>query len=105
MLTVSASLDTAYLKGSEEVRLAGDSNPAVTIRLDRDKIATVRGVVLDRRGRSVAGARVSVAGYQDEAVVTQAGGNFVLPAHAAPTQKVLLRAEADGYGGSTQWHM
>ena len=60
---------------------------------------------MDRRGRAVAGARVSVAGYESEAAVTQAGGNFVLPAHAARAQNVLLHAEADGYAGVTQWHM
>jgi len=104
-LTIWASLDAAYLKGSQEVRLAGDRNPAVTIRLDSDKTATVRGLVMDRRGRGVAGARVSVAGYASEAVVTQAGGSFVLPAHAARSQNVLLHAEADGYAGVTQWHI
>ena len=98
-LTIWASLDAAYLKGSQEVRLAGDRNPGVTIRLDSDKTAAVRGLVTERSGRAIAGARVSVAGYESEAAVTQAGGNFVLPAHAAPTQNVLLHAEADGYAG------
>jgi hypothetical protein len=104
-LTVWASVDAAYLKGSQEVRLADDRNPGITIRLDSDRTATVRGLVMDRHGRAIAGARVSVAGYQNDAVVTKAGGDFMLPAHAASTQNVLLHAEADGYAGVTQWHM
>lgn len=100
-----ASLDAAYLKGSQEVRLADERNPAITIRLTSDKTATVRGLVVDRRGRAVAGARVSVAGYENEVVETLAGGNFMLPAHAARGQNVLLHAEANGYTGVTQWHL
>ena len=104
-LTIWASLESAYLKGSQEVRLADDRNPGVTVRLDSDKTATVRGLVMDRRGRAIVGARVSVTGYQSEATVTQAGGDFMLPSHAATTQNVLLHAEANGYAGVTQWHM
>jgi hypothetical protein len=103
-LTVWASLDTAYLKGSQEVALDNDRNPAVTIRLSGDKTATVRGIVLDGDQRSIVGARVSVAGYESEAVVTGEGGGFVLPAHAALAQNVLLHAEANGHEGVTQWH-
>ena len=104
-MTIWASLDVAYLKGSQEVQLADDLNPAVTIRLISDKTATVRGLVIDRQGRAVADARVSVAGYESEGAITQAGGNFVLPAHAADGQNVLLHAEANGYAGVTQNHM
>ena len=46
-----------------------------------------------------------MAGYEGETFVTQAGGNFVLPAHVARAQKVLLHAEGHGYAGVTQWHM
>jgi len=104
-LTIWASVDAAYLRGSQEVRLAGDRNPEATIRLNSDRTAIVRGLVMDQRGRADAGARVSAVGYQSEAVVTQVGGDFNLPAHAARGQNVLLHAEADGYAGVTQWHM
>jgi hypothetical protein len=104
-LTIWASQEAAYLKGTQDVQLAADRNPVVTVRLASDKTATVRGLIMDRRGRAVAGARVSVAGYESEAVVTQAGGNFVLPAHAAQGQKILLHADANGYAGVTLWHM
>jgi hypothetical protein len=53
---------------------------------------------VDRRGRAVAGARVSVAGYEAEAVITKEGGNFELPAHAAVKQQVRLHAEKRGAG-------
>jgi hypothetical protein len=102
-LTVWASLDAAYWKGSREVQLDRDRNPAITIQLDSDKTATVRGLVIGRAGRAISGARVTVAGYESEGVVTQAGGNFVLPAHAARDQNVLLHAEAKGYAGATQY--
>src|ERR1035441_8270320 len=69
-LTVWASLEAAYLTGSQEVGLAADRNPALTIQLHGDKTSTVRGIVLDRRGRAIAGARVSVAGYESEGAVT-----------------------------------
>jgi len=104
-LTVWASVEAAYLKGSQEMQLDADHNPGAVIRLYSDKTATVRGLVMDRRGRAVGGARVSVAGYESEAVVTERGGNFVLLAHAARDQNVLLHAEADGYAAVTQWHM
>lgn len=103
-LTVWASRDAAYQKGSREVQLDSDHNPAVAIQLQSDKTASLRGLVTDRRGHAVAGARVSVAGYENEAVLTQAGGNFALPAHAARDQNALLHAEAKGYAGASQWH-
>ncbi len=105
MLTVWASLETAFLKGSQEVRLAEDHNPVTTIRLAGDKTATVRGIIMDRQNeRAIAGARVSIVGYESEQVVTGEGGGFVLPAHAASSQNVLLHVEASGYEGLTQWH-
>jgi Carboxypeptidase regulatory-like domain len=102
-LTVWASLDTAYLKGSREMQLDHDHNPGVTIQLDSDKTATVRGIVIDRNGRAIAGTQVSVTGYEGESVVTQVDGNFVLPAHAARNQNVQLHAEAKGYKGANQY--
>jgi hypothetical protein len=102
-LTVWASLDSAYLKASREVQLEGDRNLAVIIHLESDKSATVRGIVIDRSGRAIVGARVSVAGYGGESALTQADGNFVLAAHAARNQNVQLHAEAKGYVGANQY--
>jgi hypothetical protein len=97
-LTIFASQEEAYLKGSYELQLNTDYNPAVVIRLERDASAKIRGQIVDSRGRAVAGARVFVAGYGDESVITKEGGNFELPAHAAAGQEVRLRAEKPGYG-------
>jgi hypothetical protein len=103
-LTVWASMDSAYLNGSADAQLFADYNPSVSIQVKADQTASVRGLVVDRSNRSIAGALVTVAGYGSEAVVTQEGGNFVLPAHASREQSVLLRVEAKGYVAATQWH-
>lgn len=103
-LTVYTAVPSAFLTGSQELQLADDRNPAVAVQLAKDASATVRGIVVDGSGQAIAGARVSVVGYESEAVVTQAGGNFLLPAHAASGQQVQLHAERAGYAAATQWH-
>jgi hypothetical protein len=103
-LTIYASLPNKFLKGSKELLLSDDYNPGVSIQLASENSASVRGIVVDERGRAIPGARVSVAGYENEAVVTQDGGSFVLPAHAAADQQVLLHAEKKGFGATQQWH-
>jgi hypothetical protein len=97
-LAIFASQESAFLRGAHELQLSADYNPAVVIQLERDTSAKIRGKVVDSRGRAVAGARVSVAGYEAEAVITKEGGNFELPAHAAAGQPVRLQAEKRGYG-------
>jgi len=99
-----ATHDNAFLKGQADLTLGDDFNPAITIRLVHDTSAKIRGRVTDDRGRSVAGARVFVEGYGDEAVVTKEDGNFVLPAHKAQNQQVLIVAEKAGLGVARLWH-
>jgi hypothetical protein len=101
-LTIFASQE--YLIASRELQLSADYNPAVVIQLELDTSAKIRGRVVDSRGRAVAGARVSVAGYEADAVVTKEGGNFELPAHAAVNQSVRLHAEKPGYGVADIYH-
>jgi hypothetical protein len=103
-LTVYAAVSSAFLTGRRELHLADDRNPAITVQLAKDASATVRGMVVDGSNKAIAGTRVSVAGYEAEAVVTQAGGNFLLPAHAANGQQVQLHAERAGYAAVSQWH-
>jgi hypothetical protein len=103
-LTIFASQESAFLIGALELQLNTDYNPAVVIQLERDTSAKVRGQVVDSRGRAVDGARVSVAGYEAEAVITKEGGNFELPAHAAANQPVWLHAEKRGYGVADLHH-
>jgi hypothetical protein len=102
-LTVYATVANAFWRGSKDVQLTGDLNPNITIQLESDSKAVVRGLVTDRTGKAIEGARVAVAGYS-EAVITKADGNFELPAHAARGQQVQLHAEKEGYGAVTQWH-
>jgi len=103
-LTVYAAQPNAFLKGSQDLQLAEDRNPAVVLALQQDRSAMVRGLVVDGAGRALEGARVGVAGYESEAVTTQAGGNFALPAHRATGQQVQLHAEKKGYAAASQFH-
>jgi hypothetical protein len=103
-LAIFASRESAFLAGKADLVLSNDYNLAVTIRLRRDDSAKVRGQVVDSKGRAVAGARVVVIGYENEAVITKEGGNFELPAHAATGQQLKLYAEKAGIGAATQPH-
>jgi hypothetical protein len=103
-LTVFAEQPSAFLAGREDVELGAEYNPAVTVRLQHNRTARVRGLVQDERGRALEKARVMVVGHGDEMVVTSASGDFVLAAHAAVGQQVLLHAERDGYETLDLWH-
>ena len=102
-LTIFATKENAFLKGQMVVMLDSDYNPAITIQLQRDDSAKVRGQVVDGKNRAVIGARVFVIGYEAESVLTQEGGNFELPAHKAIGQQALLHAEKGGLAGKL-WH-
>jgi hypothetical protein len=102
-VTVHADKKTAFLSGSSEVRLGKDLAPAVTVRLAAQHVS-IRGIVQDESQNAVEGVRVSVVGHEEETVTTGAGGQFVLPAHAADNQQVQLHAEKAGYKGITQSH-
>lgn len=97
-----ASKKTAFLIGKQQLHLKDDFNPAVTIQLDKEKSVTVRGIVIDEKQQSISGARVSLTGYPNEAVFTSKDGNFVLSAHAADGQSVLLSVEKNGYKLTSQ---
>lgn len=104
-VTFHATKENAFLVGERGLKLERDANPAVTIQLIKnDKEVIVRGVVLDEANNAVGGARVNVVGYESESVVTQPNGGFVLPAHAAVGQQVLLHAEKPGYRAVSQYH-
>ncbi len=103
-LTIKASEETAFLFGQSEIQLGEDPNPVVTVQLKLDASASIRGIVRDDLGRAIAGARVGVIGYEEDATTTESGGNFVLPAHAAENQPVQLHAEKEGYTPTNLWH-
>lgn len=104
-LTLYASKDNAFLRGQGELQLGNEPNPVVIIEMTRHTTGVVvRGTVVDEVNNAVEGVRVSVSGHESEAVVTKANGGFVLPAHAAVGQQVLLHAEKAGYKAVNQYH-
>jgi hypothetical protein len=103
-LMIHATEPTAFLQGSAEIDLGEDREPSVSIRLQADRSAKVRGSVIDAEGRALAGVRVSVAGHEAEGVVTGPDGGFVLAAGAATGQQVQLSAEKTGFEPRRQYH-
>ena len=102
-VTFYASKDSAFLKGQAPLQLGDDHNPSVTVQLANERSAKVIGIVEDEKQAAIAGATVSVIGYDAEAVETKSSGSFSLPAHAADGQQVQLHAEKAGYGAVNQW--
>ena len=91
-LSLFASVKDAFLAGSSTLVLADDYYPTATIQLAPLPPVIFRGIVKDELGKSVAGAHVSISGYQ-EIATTNEMGNFELPAHAAEGQMVSVHAE------------
>jgi len=87
-----ASVKDAFLAGSSTLALSDDYYPRATIQLALLPAVMFRGIVKDELGKSVAGAHVSISGYQDIATTNEMG-NFELPAHAAEGQMVSVHAE------------
>jgi hypothetical protein len=104
-VTFFAAKDAAFLKGQTQLVLAEvDHSPSVTVPLANDRAAKVIGIIEDDdKHSSVAGATVSVMGYDAEAQVTKASGSFSLPAHATDGQQVQLHAEKTGYHAANSW--
>ncbi len=91
-VTLSATVKDEFLKGGSTIVLGQDYYPTATIQLVAETSAKVRGVVVDENLAVVAGAKVSVGDYP-EVAVTNAKGNFVLPAHAGKGQMVKIHAQ------------
>jgi hypothetical protein len=73
------------------------------VQLAQDRTAKVIGIVESEQQSAIAGATVSVIGYDSEAVETKGSGSFSLPAHAADGQKVQMHAEKSDYRAANQW--
>jgi hypothetical protein len=82
------------LHGTADVTLASDANPSVTIRMQKLPGAPVSGIVEDKNGVAVSGARVVIPGV--EATTTDWDGNFKLQSNASPGEEVELHAEGAG---------
>ncbi|MEK6408678.1 MAG: protein kinase [Acidobacteriota bacterium] len=102
-LTIYASKETAFLSGKQDAQLGEDLNPALMIQLSKDTSAFVTGFIEDSQGRAVSGARVSIVGSTDAVFITEADGNFSLPAHAAITEPVKVRVEKEGFKPWVEW--
>jgi hypothetical protein len=95
---LSAIAKDEFMKGESTIILAQDYYPTATIQMVAETSAMVRGVVVDEGLGVVAGARVSVGDYP-EVTVTNAKGNFVLPAHAGNGQMVEIHARKGALTG------
>ncbi len=102
-VTFYASKDAAYLKGQSPLTLGDDHNPSVTVGLANERSAKVIGIVEDDDQAAIEGVTVSLIGYDSEAQVTKASGNFSLPAHATDGQQVELHAQKAGYHAANLW--
>lgn len=97
-VTLTATAKDEFLKGGSTIVLAQDYYPTATIQLVAETSALVRGIVVDEDLGVVAGAKVSVGNYP-ELTVTNAKGNFVLPAHAGNGQMVEIHARKGNLTG------
>jgi hypothetical protein len=92
-LKIHAEVSDQGWVGDAELPLAGDHSPTVAVQLKKGGELSVRGIVLDSRGNAVPNARVTVSGYGEEAVSTNADGTFKLATHANAGDTIKLHAE------------
>ncbi len=104
VVSVYASSESTCEQGVAELKLYGDFNPEIKLRLHRDTEAVVAGTVRDEANRTVVGARVFVEGHGDrELATTNAVGAFRLPAHATRCEQVRVSAEKAGYAPTAEY--
>jgi hypothetical protein len=103
-ITAFASQPNAFLKGQSEFALRDDYNPIITVQLEKDASAMIRGMVVDSWNNGVSGVLVSVVGHGSEGITTGADGSFELAAHAAIGEEVRLHVEKDGFLPKDQYH-
>lgn len=96
-LRIWATKDGGILKGFTEVVLSNDYNPAVTVVLNHERSARIKGQVNDEDGNAIIGGSVYIRDYPEETVRTDERGRFDLPAHAASGEFVHLFVEAKGF--------
>lgn len=96
-LRVWATKDDAIFTGAGEVVLKDDYNPVLTIQLNRETSARIKGQVNDENGNPISGVTVYLRNYPNEKTATDARGYFDLPAHAAPNEYVHLFIEDGRY--------
>lgn len=92
-----------FLTGHADIVLADDFAPVITVQMERDTGALLKGIVVDDHSKPVEGALVGVFGFEAEAVKTGMAGAFTLHAHAADGQQVEVYAQKARVGSTTQW--
>jgi len=102
-VTIFGQVPNSFLSGKVDVELSSDYDGAVTLLLEHDRSARIRGQIVDRSGAPVVAAQISVVGYGSEAVTTGTLGQFDLAAHAADGQQVQLSAFKRGIGAVSEW--
>lgn len=95
-LTVWASREDGS-NGSSEMLLSDDYKPSMTIVLQRDVSARIKGRVTDEGGNPLSGAVVYIATHSEEKVTTSNNGFFDLAAHTGAGQHVHLFIEKENY--------
>lgn len=104
-VTVYAEAADKGFKGKADAEAVGGKHVAVEIRLIPPPEAEVSGRVVDESREPVSGAKVSVTGFENEAVTTAADGLFRLPAHAPDGDQVRIRVHKQGMKETTLWHI
>lgn len=94
-LRVWATRENGVYRGSSAIVLSDDHKPRLTITLQRDLSARIRGQVTDDNGKPLSGAVVYVANYPNEKVTTGTDGLFDVAAHAAAGQHVHVFIESE----------
>jgi len=90
---------------SSEGPTARSPSPVSSIANQGDTSIRIYGRVIDDSSRaSISGVKVFIVGFEKEAVLTGAGGDFNLPAHASEGRMVRLRVEKQGYTPKEQEH-
>jgi len=90
--TASASVESAALAGTDEVQLGENYTPEMIVQLAAIPPARVQGTIM-ADGDPIPGAYVSVAGYDNELIVTSGDGTFDLPAHAKKGETVQMQVK------------
>ena len=101
-VTIYADFESAFLHGRTDVQLGADPNPSVTIDLKANNNAMISGLVEDKGGLAVPGARVTV--LAGESTLTAPDGTFTVKTAAAIGQQVRLHVEKVGYNAVDQDH-
>ena len=89
--------------GQETVTLGAKKEVRVTIPLETPPDSTISGKVTDPAGEPVAGALITVLGYEDEGVITDERGHFTVNTHAPPGVGVRVSASKGNMGKDREY--